>query len=46
MRHHLPSAIIDRPKMGFGAPILSWVNGPLEEPARDLVLEWWLREYN
>ncbi len=32
----LPDRILDRPKLGFGAPISKWLAGPLREFARDL----------
>ena len=44
LHQYVPSAVVDRPKKGFVAPIAEWLRGPMREWAADLLDETRLRQ--
>jgi asparagine synthase (glutamine-hydrolysing) len=39
LRGRVPGDLLDRPKWGFSVPLAEWFRGPLQEPARAILLD-------
>ena len=39
LEKHVPRALFERPKMGFGIPLAEWLRGPLRQWAEDLLTQ-------
>ncbi|MFZ0845277.1 MAG: asparagine synthase (glutamine-hydrolyzing) [Pseudolabrys sp.] len=39
LHRHVPAAMVERPKMGFGIPLAEWIRGPMADWAADLLSE-------
>ena len=39
LARHVPRAMVERPKQGFGVPLADWLRGPLREWSADLLDE-------